>query len=268
MKYKRLFFSVLVILFFLSHISLAQQPQEQNLDKKITVKPSVGAEYFSLTIGWDEDENTSKLKSYLLSTNTEIEIFDGFSVHVIFGYSLSNFDDLTFRQLPFSVEIGVKEIGGLLFGTEINKSLFNLSDYEISLQGQLIYYYGFNNEWELPDLNVDGTVVGTPNWTRAQIGPKISYSGFINISPFFSATYNKLWGTFKMEQEILDLSGIEEKKITGKSSLAFSAGSEFAVSSNLSVKGALSVMPYKAGVDIGGMISIQYVFQTQNRRTP
>ncbi len=268
MTHKKHLFCVLLILFFLSHMSLAQRPQEKSIDQRDKVKLGLNAEYFNLTIGWDEELNTSKLKSYLFSTNTGIYIFDGFSIHIILGYSLSNFDDIIFRQLPFSVELGVGEIEGLLVGSEINKRLFYLSGYEIILQGQFIYYYGFNNEWELPDLNVDGTVVGSPTWTRAQIGPKIRYEGLNNVYPFISATYSKLWGIFKMDQDIQDISGIEEKKITGKSNFTFSAGSEFEVSSRLLVNGALSVMPYKGGVDLGGMISIQYVFQTQNRRAP
>ncbi len=268
MTHKRYPFSVLFILFFLSHMSFAQRPQEQNLDQRIIVKPGLSAEYFSLTIGWDEDVNTSKLKSYLFSTNVEIDIFDGFSIHVILGYSLSNFDNLIFRQLPFSVELGVREIGGLLVGTEINKRLFYLSEYEINLHGEFVYYYGFNDEWEMPDLNVDGTVVGSPTWTRTQIGPEIRYEGLNNVYPFISATYNKLWGTFIVDQDIQDLYGTEEKKISSKSNFTFSAGSEFMVTSAFLVKGALSVMPYAGGVDIGGKISIQYVFQNQNRRTP
>lgn len=268
MTHKRHLFSALFILFFLSHISFAQRPQEQNLDQRDIVKLGLSTEYFNLTIGWDEELNTSRLKSYLFSTNTGIYIYDGFSIHIILGYSLSNFDDLIFRQLPFSVELGTREIEGLLVGSEINKRLFYLSEYEISLQGQFIFYYGFDNEWELPDLNVDGTVVGSPTWTRAQIGPKIRYEGLNNVYPFISATYSKLWGTFTVDQNIQDLSGIEEKKITSKSNFTFSAGTEFGVASNFFVSGALSVMPYKGGVDLGGMISIQYVFQTQNRRAP
>lgn len=268
MTHKRHLFSVLLILFFLSHMSFAQRPQETNSNQRDIVKIGLNAEYFNLTIGWDEELNTSKLKSYLFNTNTGIYIFDGFSIHLILGYSLSNFDDLIFRQLPFSVELGTGEIEGLLVGSEVNKRLFYLSGYEISLHGQFIYYYGFNNEWELPDLNVDGTVVGSPTWTRVQIGPKIRYEGLNNVYPFISAIYRKLWGVFTVDQNIQDLSGIEEKKITGKSNFTFSAGSEFKVASNFFVNGALSVMPYKGGVDLGGKISIQYVFQTQNRRAP
>ena len=256
------------LLFFLANLSFAQPPQAQNLDQRIIVKPGISAEYFNLTIGWDEDVNSSKLKSFLFSTNTEISIIDGFSVHIILGYSLSNFDNLTFRELPFSVELGVKEIGGILLGSEINKRLFYLSEYEINLHGQFVYYYGFNNEWNMPDLNVDGTLFGSPTWMRAQIGPTIRYEGLNYICPFFSATYNKLWGTFTLDQDIQDLFGTEEKKITGKSNFAFSFGSEFEVTPNLFMKGALSFLPYDGGVDLLGLISIQYVLQTQNRRTP
>ena len=268
MTHKRLLLGLVSILFFLSYASFAQQPQEQNLEQRTIVKPGLSAEYFDLTIGWDEDENSSNLRSYLFSTNTEISIFDGFSIHFILGYSLSNFDSLTFRELPFSVELGVKEIGGLLVGSEINKRLFYLSEYEINLYGQFVYYYGFNNEWEMPDLNVDGTIIGSPTWTRAQIGPTIRYEGLNYITPFFSATYNKLWGTFTVDQDIQDLFGTEEKKITGKSNFTFSFGSEFEVTPNFFLKGALSVMPYDGGLDFSGLMSIQYVMQTQYRRTP
>lgn len=268
MTYKKHFLSVLFILFFLSQMSFAQRQQEKNQDQSIIVKLGLSAEYFNLTIGWDEDVYTSKLKSYIYSSNTEIDIFDGFSMHFILGYSLSNFDDLVFRQLPFSVELGVNEIKGLLVGTEINKRLFYLSEYEISLQGQFVYYNGFNNEWDMQDLNVDGTITGSPTWSRAQIGPKIRYEGLNTIYPFISASFNKLWGTFTVDQDIQDLFGTEEKRITGKSNFTFSAGSEFMVTSNFLVNGVLSIMPYNGGVDIGAMISIQYVFQTRNRRTP
>ncbi len=269
MTNKRHFLSVLLFfLFFLSHMSFAQRQQEKNQDQRVIMKFGLSAEYFNLTIGWDEDVYSSKLKSYIFSSNTEIDIFDGFSIHFILGYSLSNFDDLVFRQLPFSVELGVKEIKGLLVGTEINKRLFYLSEYEISLQGQFVYYNGFNNEWDMQDLNVDGTITGSPSWSRAQIGPKIRYEGLNTIYPFISATFNELWGTFTLDQDIQDLFGTEEKKLTGKSNFTFSAGSEFIVTSNFLVNGVLSIMPYNGGMDIGAMISIQYVFQSQNRRTP
>ncbi len=269
MTYKRHFLSVLFFfLFFLSHMSFAQRQQEINQNQRISVKPGLSAEFFNLTIGWDENGYTSKLKSYIFSSNTEIDIFDGFSIHLILGYSLSNFDDLIFRQLPFSIELGVKEIEGLLVGTEINKRLFYLSEYEISLQGQFVYYYGFTKEWDMPNLNVDGTISGSPTWSRAQIGPKIRYEGLNSIYPFISASFNKLWGRFTVDQDIQDLFGTEEKKLIGKSNFTFSAGSEFRVTSNFLMNGVLSIMPYNGGADIGAKISMQYVFKTQKRRTP
>ncbi len=268
MKHKKHFLGALSLLFFLTNLSFAQPSQAQNLDQRIIVKPGLSAEYFNLTIGWDEDINSSNLKSYIFSTNTEISINDGFSVHIILRYSLSNFDNLTFRDLPFSIEIGGKEIGGILLGTEINKRLFYLSEYEINLYGQFVYYNGFDNEWNMPDLNVDGTLFGSPTWMHAQIGPTIRYEGLNDITPFIRVTYSKLWGTFTVDQDIQDLFGTEEKKITGKSNFAFSFGSEFEVTPNFFVKGALSFFPYDGGVDLLGLISLQYVLQTQYRRTP
>ena len=266
MTYKKYILSTFSLLFFLANLSFAQRTQ--NLDQRIIVKPGISAEIFNLTIGWDENVNTSKLKSYVFNTNTEISFNSGFSVHIILGYSLSNFDDLTFKELPFSIELGVKEIGGILLGSEIYKRLFNLSDYEINLYGQFVYYYGFDNEWDMPDLNVDGTLIGSPTWMRAQIGPSISYLGLNSISPFISATYNKLWGTFTVEQDIQDLLGTEEKKIKGKSNFAITIGSEFVVTPKFSMSGAVSFLPYDGGIDLLGLLSIRYVIDTQNRRTP
>ncbi|MFC2167151.1 hypothetical protein ACFLQZ_04220 [Acidobacteriota bacterium] len=268
MTLKKHLLCTLSLLFILVNLSLSLPQQTQNPDQRVIVKPGISAEYFSLTIGWDEDVNSSQLKSYLFSTNTEISINDGFSIHLILGYSLSNYDNLTFRELPFSVELGVKEIGGILLGSEINKRLFYLSEYEINLYGQFVYYYGFNNEWNIPDLNVEGTLTGIPTWMRTQIGPSIRYEGLNNIFPFIRITYNKLWGTFTVDQDIQDLFGTEEKKIQGKSNLSFSFGSEFEVTPNLFLKGALSLLPYDGGIDFHGLISIQYVMLTQNRRTP
>lgn len=267
MTYKRTILVIFVVLFFLPYLSYAQRPQDLTPDQRTVVKPGLSAEYFDLTIGWDDNVNTSKLKSYLFNTNTEISLFDGFSLHLILGFSVSNFNNLIFRKLPFSLELGVRDITGLLVGSEFNKRLFYISTFEINLHGQFVYYYGFANEWEMPDLNVDGTVTGTPAWMRAQIGPTIHYEGLNFIYPFFSVFASKLWGTFSMDQDIKNLFGTEEKKITGKNNLLFTIGSEFGITPNFFVTGALAFMPYKGGIDFSGMISIQYVIKTQNRRT-
>lgn len=232
------------------------------------VKPGLSAEYVNLTIAWDEDTYTSKLKTYLFNTHTEFEIIDGVSFHVILGYSLSNFDGLIFRQLPFSVELGVGEIGGLLAGGEIDVRLLYLSEYEIIIHGQYVYYYGFNNEWKVPSLNVEGTVLGSPSWMRGQIGPLIRYEGLNHISPYLCIKYNRLWGKFKMEQEIQDLSGTEEKKIIGQSDFTLSLGADYEISPDFSVRGEATLMPFTGGLDFGGMVLLRYAFQTRERRNP
>ena len=268
MNLKRLTPGALFILILLFFTPYALSQQEQNLGQTSWVKTGLGVEYLDLTMGWDEDEQSSKFRSYLFSTNTDISIVDGFSIRLIVGYSLSNFDGLVFRQLPFSIELGVKEIGGLLVGGQINKRLFNLSEYEINLYGQFVYYYGFDNEWEMPDLIVDGTILGTPSWMRAQFGTKIRYEGLIGVIPVFSAAYNLFWGNFTVDQDIQDIIGTEDKKIEGLSHLSISIGTEVEITPDFSVEGALSALPFVGGVDFNVVISFLYAFQSRNRRTP
>ena len=185
---------------------------------------------------------------------------------MLLGYSLSNFDGMVFRQLPFSVEVGVGEIGGILFGVEVNKRLLYLAEYEINLYGQFVYYYGFNNLWEVPDLNVDGTVIGMPSWMRGQIGPKVRYEGLNNLVPYVSFKYGKLWGRFNMDQEIQDLSGTENKKYKALGDFTLSVGAEFELARDLTVLGEITLMPYNGGLDFSGMALLRYSFQTNGRR--
>jgi hypothetical protein len=264
MKKKKFYPCTVILILILTQLSFAQLERGQN--QSTAIKPGLSAEYLNLTITGDEDDLSSKLKTYLFSTKTGFQILDGFSLDIILGYGLSDFDGLTFRQLPFSVELRVGEIGGLLVGAEINKRLLYFAEYEINLYGQFVYYYGFENEWEVPALNVEGTVKGTPYWMRGQIGSLIRYEGLNSVYPYLCVKYSKLWGEFTMVQEIQDLLGTEEKKITGKSDFTLSLGMDYKVTADLLVRGELTVMPFHGGVDYGGMLHLQYSFQLPNRR--
>ena len=262
------FYSPLYLLLFLSIPVLSSVQQLPDPEYTARVKPGLCAEFFNLTLEWDEGDYTSRLKSYLFSTNTKFEITDGLSFNLILGYSLSNFNGLTFRQLPFSIEIGVGEIGGVLFGAEVNKRLLYLSDYEIILHGNFVYYYGFKNEWEVPTLNVQGTVIGTPSWMRGQIGPTVRYEGLNIFSPFVSFKYGKLWGHFNLSQEIQELSGTENKKIDTLGHFILTVGTEIEITADLLVIGEATLVPYNGGLDFGGKVLLRYAFQTGRRRIP
>lgn len=254
---------------FLTPFSFAQF-QEEEITQKITIVPSIGFEYFNREIDlftfnseedrWDKDEESTKLKSYFFTISIEIELSEGFSVTPILGYSVSNYESIIFRKLPFSIELEVGGIGGYLFGGEIKKSFFYIEDFEIEGIGQYVYYSGGKEEWEIPGLNVKGTAEGKPSWMRGSIGPIFTYRGFDYFYPYLYINFNKLWGKFKIDQTIQDLKGSEDKKISGKSLFSASLGAIYEVSKAFSFKGEVNIMPFKDGVDLGLMIRAIYSF--------
>ena len=253
--------AILAALLILPMFVSAQISEQTQPNQNTSVRPGLSAEYLNFSIGGDEGAFTSKLQTYLFCTNIEFVILDGTAFHIILGYSLSDFDGIIFRQLPFSVEIGVGNIEGLLFGVQGSQRLLYLSEYEIFLHGKFVYYYGFNNSWAVPTLNVEGTVTGSPSWMLGQIGPTVRYAGFNYISPYVRFLYSHLWGRFNMTQEIQDISGIENKKLEGLSHFTLSAGVEYELFNNLSLSGEVSLMPFNGGMDFGGMLLIRYSFQ-------
>ncbi len=249
------------ILFFLSFpLSVLVQAQDVSFSDGLKIQPGIHFEYFNRKMTWDDKQYSSDLKTYLFALNTEIEIEDGFSIHGIIGYSLSNFDLLIFRQLPFSVELDVGNIDGFIIGAELRKSLLYNNNFEVGAYGQFIYFMGKEKEWDLPGLNVPGTVTGKPTWMRASIGPRITYTGFDYFSPYLTICYNNLWGKFKMTQEVQDLKGTEEKDLRSKSLIDISAGSIFYLTDRFFFRGEIHVSPYSGGTDLGLVLVAAFSF--------
>lgn len=234
--------------------------QEGALSQKITFKPGIGGEYNSRTISWDDGKYTSKLRSTLFIFSVELELMEGFSITPLIGYSLSTYEDLIFRQLPVSVKLDVGKRGGLLFGGELKKSLFSFNDFEIDARGQFVYYLGKEKQWDIPGLSVDGTITGKPKWMRAWIGPAISYTGYESLSPYLFLGFNKLWGTFTVDQSIQSLKGTEEKKIKGESLLSATIGAVFELMESFSIQGEAQVLPNKTRTDFGFTLRAVYSF--------
>jgi hypothetical protein len=200
---------------------------------------------------WDDDQHSSDLKSYIFALNVEVEVNEGFSVSVLAGYSLTNYDALVFRQLPFSIELDVGEIGGLIFGAEARKSLLDSNRIEFGISGQLLYHLGKENNWDIPGLSVSGTLTGKPTWMRAIAGPYFRFTGLEDFTPYLSVCYNNIWGKFKMSQSIQDLNGTEEKDLKPKGLIDITVGTILTLSERFSLKGEAHVLPYKDGVDLG-----------------
>ncbi len=259
-KFHLMFLAVLLCLIF-TRFSSAQD-QEEGLFRAASITPGIGFEFFSRTITWDDGQYTSKLNSSFFTFSTEFEFGKGFFINAILGYAMpgSSYNELTFRELPFSVELDVGTIKGYLVGAEIKKSLIHAKDLRVDVLGQFFYYMGAKKEWEIPDLAVEGTVEGNPSWMRASIGPVFTYSGFDSFYPYLYLNFNKLWGKFKMVQTIQDLTKSEDKKISGASSFGVSLGSIFNLTEVFGIKAEGSFTPHGDGVDFGFTVRIMYSF--------
>lgn len=255
---KKLFMLWLAALFILSLPNYSfPQSQEVSFSDGLRIKPGAHFEYFARKVTWDETSQILDLKSTIFALNLEIAINDGFSVSAIAGYSLSDYDSLIFRELPFSIDLDVGNIGGYIFGGEINKSLLYVSDFELGLFGQFLYHIGREENWDIPGLNVTGTVTGKPTWMRASVGPYIKFMGLDPFSPYVAACYNNLWGRFELNQTFqpLDrpepLEGIEEKKLQSKGQVDITLGTNLMLSDRFFLKGEVHILPYGDGMDLG-----------------
>lgn len=249
------------VLFFISmNCYIYSNPSKGEELSSFLVTSGLGFEYFNRTVSWDEDTYSSKLKSYIFLFNMTFKIQEGFFSNIIIGYSLSDFNSLVFRQLPISIELDVGNISGILFGGEIRKTLYYFSDFEIETMGQLVYYMGTQKEWDIPGLAVKGKATGKPKWMRAQVGPILKYTGIEDFTPYLFVNYNPLWGTFSMEEKIIELVKTEDKKISGKSRFGIAFGTLYQMSDSFQIKAELNILPYKDGIDSGLFLNATYTF--------
>ncbi len=267
MKTGRLVLIPLLSLVILT-LSFAQS-EEEGMIQNLTIKPGISFEYFTQGVDvfskhtegeWEEEDDDSRLKSAFLTFSIEFGLQGGFTFTPIVGYSVSDYDILVYRKLPFSIELDGGRIKGYLVGAELKKDLFSVRDFEIEAAGQIMYYAGVKQQWSVSGLNVEGTIEGKPYWLRGTIGPYVVYKGFDFISPYLGISYTRLWGKFNLEQQILDLTGEEEKKIEGKGNLVLSPGIIYELTESLSAKGEASIIPRKNGIDIGIMVRVLYTF--------
>jgi hypothetical protein len=260
-KMKRHLVLFLSALFFLCLPKSAfPQAQDISFSNGLRIKPGAHFEYFLRKITWDDEQNISELKTFIFALNTEIEIDDGFSVSALVGYGLSNYESLTFRQLPLSIELDAGNIGGIILGGDIRKSLFYGNTFELGLHGQFMHQIGLEKNWDVPGLNVPGTVTGKSTWSRVSAGPYFKYTALESFSPYLALYYNNLWGKFKMEQTIQDLKGLEEKKIESKGLIDITLGSILGLSENFFLKGEVHILPSNEGMDFGVVAIAAYLF--------
>lgn len=249
--------TALFLFFFLGAAQLAIA-QSRPTSSSSSFKPGLRFDYFSRTISWDDDKETTELTSYFGSLILGYEFQPGFSLAALLGYSSCTFDGLFFRKLPLSIDFEGGGINGFIVGGEISKRLLSGRSLDIDVFGQFLAYLGTKKEWTIPGLAVSGTIEGKPSWMRASIGPVFTYRGWENFSPYFYPSFDYLWGTFEMKETVETLSGEENKEIKAKSLFGISVGADFGLSAKFSLKGEAGLYPYKDGVDYS--VTIKTVF--------
>ncbi len=222
----------------------------------IRIRTGFGAEYFSRLITWDSESHTSKLNSFLFTFNLEIEPIKNLSFTLIAGYSLSSFNGLEFRQMPFSVDLEPGYLGGLLLGGGLKNKFAVSSEFEMDLEAEFVTYLGSKTDWAITGLNEDGTLSGKATWYRIQAGPVFWYTGFMYFSPYLRVSFDKLWGTFHVEEIIGPLSGLEDKTIDGKALFSVALGTLYEPVHAVGLKGEVFVLPRSGGLDYGARAKV------------
>jgi len=223
---------------------------------RMRIRPALGFEYFNRTITWDNEAYTSKFKPMLFTLDLEVEVIKHFFVNLTGGYSLSNFNGLVFRQLPFSLDYEAGNLGGILLGGGLRANFVVGGDFEMDLGAQFVTYLGSTETWLLSGLNTDGTASGKATWYRIQGGPVFWYKGFVDFSPYIRVGVDTLWGKFRMTETISTLIGVEDKDIKSKALFVVAVGTLYEPASNLGLKGEVFVLPHSKGLDYGAQAKI------------
>jgi hypothetical protein len=218
---------------------------------QVRIRTAFGAEYFNRQITWDSETYTSKLNSLLFTFSLEVEPLKGLSVTLIGGYSMDSFNGLVFRQLPFSIDLETDYLSGLLVGGGLRKNFVVSSEFEMDLEAEFVTYLGSNNTWTISGLNEDGTLTGKARWYRIQAGPVFWYKGFMYFSPYVRVTFDKLWGTFSVEEDVGPLAGLEDKPIDGQALFSLALGTLYEPGKSIGLKGEVFVLPRSGGLDYG-----------------
>ena len=220
------------------------QDQGTSLFSQIKVRPGIQLDYLSRTVSPKDEDTEDRIKSYFISLNMELQIVEGFSLNPMVGYSFNNFNGMTFRKLPVSLEVDAGEIGGFLIGLGMQKSFLQFRNLEIDLVGQLLYSFPRQQTWSIPGLAVNGSAEGKPQWLMIQAGPLFRYTGIAYFLPYVSIGYDRMWGRFQMNEIIQDLQGTEEKSVSSLSHLNITLGFDYAITEALSVKVQGALLPY------------------------
>jgi hypothetical protein len=211
----------------------------------VRLRPSLGFEYFSRTVLWDEDASASTLTAALAFLRAELEFRPGGRIGLFAGYSFSNYNGLIFRGLPFSVDYQAGTIGSLVWGGDFEERFATLGDVEIGVQAQFMMSLARTKDFEMPSLNVTSSLEGKGTWSRILAGPVVRYTGYENFTPYLCVSYNRTWGTFTMTEAVGELGGTEEKKILARGPVAVVIGTVFEPLTMIKIKAQLTAVPFR-----------------------
>jgi hypothetical protein len=232
----------------------------------VHMKPGFNFEYLSRTLIWDNDAYTSTLIMPTGYFSLDFEIVRGFTFGVLAGYTLSNFDGLVFRQLPFSLDYEAGANNGFVLGAQLQKSLATSGFWEITAEAQFLASLGSTQTFTIGQLNTSGTFDAKGTWMHVQVGPTVIYRGFELFSPYVGVAYDKLWGAFTINETIGNLTGSEAKSIAGKGAVAVTLGTIYEPSPNFSLKVAGTLIPHSKAtgqglaLDLGGTVRAVFSF--------
>ncbi len=257
MHRKSLVGALMGILFFISSLSAGM---DSDLFENISLSTGFAFSHFNRSITSEENSQNSSLKSYLFTAEINFHFKNGLILAPLFGYALSNYDSLIFRQLPVSVALETGNLSGVVLGGKISQSFSTMGDVETGLKGIFLANLSKKNQWEVPGLAVSGTVEGKPIWMDARLGPWFKYHGIEGLSPYVFLAYSPLWGNFSMDESIEKLTGSEKKEIKAKGKLLVSLGADFHLYPSFKASVEISIFPHKDKVDTGLAIRTLYYF--------
>lgn len=223
-------------------------------------KLGLRSEYLALGLKAGEGGGSPHFNSYLTCLSLSYELKADANFTLLLGYSASGFQELVFRQLPFSIDFEGQGVGGFLAGAEVSKGLFTPGRFEVNILGRFLACIGLPKKYDVPGLAVPGSVEANPSWMRVLAGPVLSLTGGERLRPYFAPCFHTLWGTFSMNQTVNSLQGEEKKEIKSKGQVALLAGAFLDLGRTLELRAEAVLYPRQGGSDYSVLVQVLFGF--------
>lgn len=217
---------------------------------------TVGLGYQTRAYKTDGNDSVYKLRTMDLTVGREFQAAHGWKFGLSLGFVLSKLNDLVFDDLPISLEYSSGSMSGLILGGSLAKSIWKNDSMDLEIKGDVAYSMSFRKTWDITDLAVAGTAKGTNHWFQAGLGPKLTFNTSGTVVPYIYAGWTFFRGTFKMNEDILDLEGTSDKTLKGRSSIEAAAGADFKLSGRFGLRTVVICRPYSGGTDIAAAASL------------